>query len=46
MNSITSPYNEAIASAIPYVVIATSLVFLTRMTIKYLEILLQDYDKE
>lgn len=46
MNTITSQYNEAIANTIPYLIIVVSLIFLTKMTIKYLEILLQDYNKE
>lgn len=46
MNTITSPYSEIIADVVPYLIIITSLIFLTLTTIKYVKLLLQDYDKE
>ena len=46
MNTITSQYSEAIAYVVPHLIIITSLIFLTLTTIKYVKLLLQDYDKE
>lgn len=40
-----TPYSEVIANAVPYLIIATSLVFLTLMTLKYLKLLLEDDTK-
>lgn len=37
-----TPYSEAIANAVPYIIIAVSLIFLTLMTLKYLKLLLED----
>lgn len=44
MKSITSQYSEAIANVVPYLIIAVSLVFLTKMILKYVKMLLQEYD--
>lgn len=43
--TVTTPYSEAITNMIPYLIIATSLVFLTLMTLKYLKLLLEDDTK-
>ena len=37
-----TPYSEVIANAVPYLIISVSLVFLTRMILKYLKLLLEN----